>query len=64
MHKQGDFNGKWELQNAYKENDSQLMNSTTVAPEVGDSEVDPSGTDDMDEDAKWEEPVKFENGSR
>lgn len=49
MWRNGDWNGKWELKNEYKERDVGLMNTTTVAPEAVESEAGtPSGMDDDD----------------
>jgi transcription initiation factor TFIIF subunit beta len=56
MHKQGDWNGKWELKEAFK-NDKLLENPRGIeAPKVEDSDIDPSGMDDDDD-----EDVKFED---
>ena len=56
MWRNGDFNGKWELKNEYKELDMGLMNSTTVAPEAVESEAGtPSGMDDDDENETFED---------
>ncbi|ETN36599.1 uncharacterized protein HMPREF1541_08877 [Cyphellophora europaea CBS 101466] len=57
MHKQGDFNGKWELNEQYKENDDSLQNPESLeAPKMEDSEMDVSGMeDDDDEDEKFED---------
>ncbi len=55
MWKSGDFNGKWELKPEYKERDAGFMNTTTVAPEAGESDLDPSGMDDDDENEAFED---------
>jgi transcription initiation factor TFIIF subunit beta len=56
MWKNGDWNGKWELKNAYKERDVGLMNTTTVAPEAVESEAGtPSGMDEDDENETFED---------
>lgn len=56
MWKSGDWNGKWELKNEYKESDADLMNTTTVAPEAVESEPGtPSGMDDEDENEPFED---------
>src|SRR5436189_4630530 len=56
MWRNGDFNGKWELKNEYKERDTGLMNTTTVAPETIESEGgSPSGVDDDDENEAFED---------
>ena len=56
MWRNGDFNGKWELKNEYKELDMGLMNTTTVAPEAIESEGGtPSGMDDDDENEAFED---------
>lgn len=53
MWKQGDFNGKWELRSEYK--DDSFTNTTTVAPEIGESDADPSGMDDEDDNEAFED---------
>lgn len=55
MWKNGDFNGKWELKPEYKERDLGLMNSTSVAPDAGDSDPDPSGMDDDEDNEAFED---------
>jgi len=56
MWRSGDWNGKWELKNEYKERDVGLMNTTTVAPEAVESEAGtPSGMDDDDENEPFED---------
>jgi len=58
MWKNGDFNGKWELKPEYKERDAGFQNTTTVAPEVAESDGDTPGPQDYDDiesfDAKQE----------
>lgn len=50
MWKSGDFNGKWELKQEFK-NDAMLLNPTgVVAPKVEDSDVDKSGMDEDEDD--------------
>jgi transcription initiation factor TFIIF subunit beta len=57
MHKQGDFNGKWELKEEYKANDKDLLNPNSIeAPKMEDSDMDVSGMEDEDD-----EDVKFED---
>jgi hypothetical protein len=56
MWRNGDFNGKWELRNEYKERDVGFMNTTTVAPEAIESEAGtPSGMDDDDVNETFED---------
>jgi transcription initiation factor TFIIF subunit beta len=57
MHKHGDFNGKWELQDNYKANDHALLYPEGLeAPKMEDSEMEASGVDDdEDEDEKFED---------
>jgi transcription initiation factor TFIIF subunit beta len=57
MHKHGDFNGKWELQDNYKANDHALLHPEGLeAPKMEDSEMEASGMDDDDdEDEKFED---------
>ena len=56
MWKAGDFNGKWELKDEYKQNDAMLLNpSGMVAPsapkaEGVDSDMEKSGLDDDEDD--------------
>ncbi|OQU96695.1 hypothetical protein CLAIMM_02739 [Cladophialophora immunda] len=53
MWKSGDFNGKWELKQEFKQQDTTLLNPTgvEVAPKVEDSDMDTkSGVDDDDDD--------------
>lgn len=50
MWKHGDFNGKWELKDEYKQQDSLLLNAGGVAPKA-ESDVDQSGMDDDDDEA-------------
>lgn len=49
MHRSGDFNGKWELKDSYKD-DEALVNAAGEAPKLEDSDVDmkSEGDDDMD----------------
>lgn len=54
MWKSGDFNGKWELKQEFK-NDAMLLNPTgVVAPKVEDSDAEKSGMD-QDEDEVFED---------
>lgn len=55
MWKQGDFNGKWELKNEYKQRDSAFLNPTggDMIAKTEDSDMDKSGMDD-DEDEEFE----------
>ena len=56
MHKHGDFNGKWQLNEEYMERDADLMNPKgEVAPEVADSEADPSGMDEDEDNEIFED---------
>lgn len=56
MHKQGDFNGKWELKQEYKGDDNDLLNPQGLeAPRIEDSDMDASGMDEDDEDEKFED---------
>lgn len=51
MHRSGDFNGKWELRDEYKQKDAGLMNPAgMVAPKVEDSDMEKSGMEDDEED--------------
>lgn len=52
MWKQGDFNGKWELKNEYKQ-DSALLNPTggDMIAKTEDSDMDKSGLEDDDDEA-------------
>lgn len=49
MHRSGDFNGKWELKDVYKQ-DEELLNAAGEAPKLEESDVDmkSEGDDDMD----------------
>ncbi|KIX93053.1 uncharacterized protein Z520_11326 [Fonsecaea multimorphosa CBS 102226] len=58
MWKSGDFNGKWELKQEFKQQDTTLLNPTgvDVAPKVEDSDMDTkSGVDDDDDDDVFED---------
>lgn len=56
MHKQGDFNGKWEIKEQYKNDDIALQNPEGLeAPKMEDSEMEASGMDEDDEDMKFED---------
>ena len=57
MHKQGDFNGRWELKQEYKAADSDLLNpNSIVAPKLEDSDMDGSGVEDEgDDDVQFED---------
>ena len=61
MWKQGDFNGKWELKDEYKQGDQRLLNPTGVeiAPKAEDTDADTkSGMDlDDDDDEEFEDVV-------
>jgi len=55
MWKHGDFNGKWELKDEYKQQDAQLMNPAgMVAPKAEESDMEKSGMDE-DEDDMFED---------
>ena len=49
MHRSGDFNGKWELKDIYKQ-DEALLNAAGEAPKLEESDVDmkSEGDDDID----------------
>lgn len=51
MHKSGDFNGKWELKEEFREQDAQFLNptGTEIAPKAEESDLEKSGLDE-DED--------------
>lgn len=54
MHRQGDFNGKWELKNEYKANDEALLHPEGLeAPKMEESDMDASAMDD-DEDEQMD----------
>lgn len=56
MHKQGDFNGKWELKKEYKANDDALLHPEGLeAPKMEDSDMDASGMEDDDEEDNFED---------
>jgi hypothetical protein len=49
MWKAGDFNGKWELKDEYKQNDAMLQNPTgdsVVAPKIEGVDTDMDDDDD------------------
>ncbi|ETI22211.1 hypothetical protein G647_06284 [Cladophialophora carrionii CBS 160.54] len=52
MWKQGDFNGKWELKDEYKQGDQMLLNPTGVeiAPKAEDTDADTKSGMDLDDD--------------
>ena len=56
MHKQGDFNGKWELKKEYKATDDALLHPEGLeAPKMEDSDMDASGMEDDDEEDNFED---------
>ena len=55
MHRQGDFNGKWELKETFKQ-DEALMNASGEAPELKDEDLS-----DGDVDMKSEGDDEFED---
>lgn len=48
MHRHGDFNGKWELKEAFKLNDQKFMDAVGEAPKVEDSDIDMKSEDEDD----------------
>lgn len=54
MHRAGDFNGKWELKDEYKNKDASLMNSVGAAPKAEDSDVEMKSDED-DDDEQFED---------
>ncbi|EXJ58819.1 hypothetical protein A1O7_06249 [Cladophialophora yegresii CBS 114405] len=52
MWKQGDFNGKWELKDEYKQGDQMLLNPTgaEIAPKAEDTDADIKSGMDLDDD--------------
>ena len=63
MHKQGDFNGKWELKKEYKANDDALLHPQNIeAPKMEESDVEVSGMEgDGDGDEDEDEDENFED---
>lgn len=58
MHRQGDFNGKWELKNEYKANDEALLHPEGLeAPKMEESDMDVSGMEDDGDDNETFEDV-------
>lgn len=56
MWKNGDWSGKWELRDEFKEKDAQLLNPAgTVAPAAEDSEMERSGIEDDDDNEVFED---------
>ena len=48
MHRHGDFNGKWELKEAYMINDQKFRDAIGEAPKVEDSDIDMKSEDEDD----------------